>query len=308
MSNIPRAALTLALAAGTTSLLAAGLPAGLLFSSGPPDGRAAAPPDFIACNICHTGAALNGGDGTLAISGPPAEYTPGTTYTVTVTLEDPGQKRWGFELTALDESGAGAGTLTVIDPVNTQKSVSGGRQYLKHTSAGTFNGTMNGPVSWSFDWTAPPAGSGTVFFYAAGNAANGNLNTVGDVIYTAATASAEAGAPHADATLVLQPDTIAPRRGSTWTVRARVRHTSTTATSVLLVSRVKLGPGSFFPPTGFLLPPITVNLSGGNLVDEVLLHAVPSTAPLITATYEGFLGIAPATLVDDDSFSFTVAP
>lgn len=307
MNRLPRAVLTLTLAAGAAALLTAGLPAALLFSSGPPDGRAAAPPDFTACNVCHTGTALNGGDGSLAISGLPAEYTPGATYTVTVTLEDPGQKRWGFELTAVDAAGAGAGTFVITDPVHTMRSVSGGREYVKQTSMGTFNGTVNGPVSWSFDWTAPAAGSGTVFFYAAGNAANGNGTTVGDVIYTAASATAEAGATHGDATLVLQPDTTAPRRGTNWTVRARVRHTSATPLSVLLVSRVKLGPGSFFPPTGFLLPPITVNLSGGNLVNETLVHAVPSTAPLITATYEGFVGIAPATLVDDDSFTFTVS-
>ena len=55
---------------------------------------------------------------------------------------------------------------------------------MKHTSTGTYNGTSNGPVTWQFDWTVPDPAVGTITFYAAGNAANGNGSTSGDYIYS----------------------------------------------------------------------------------------------------------------------------
>jgi len=93
-----------------------------------------------------------------------------------VELEDPGQRRWGFELTDL-----GGGAFTITDNDNTQLS----NVYVKQTSQGTFNGTMNGPVSWSVEWVAPADPPDSIIFYAAGNAADGNRNTQGDYIYTA---------------------------------------------------------------------------------------------------------------------------
>ncbi|MBP8137654.1 MAG: hypothetical protein KAY61_05565, partial [Candidatus Eisenbacteria bacterium] len=41
-----------------------------------------------------------------------------------------------------------------------------------------------GPVTWSFDWTAPSSPAGSVTFYAAGNAANGSEEPSGDWIFT----------------------------------------------------------------------------------------------------------------------------
>lgn len=90
--------------------------------------------------------------------------------------------RWGFELVALDDSNNQAGTITITDTTNTQSSVTGGKTYVKHTSTGTYPGTPNSGT-WSFDWT-PNAGYGDVTFYAAGNAANNNGSTSGDLIST----------------------------------------------------------------------------------------------------------------------------
>jgi hypothetical protein len=69
---------------------------------------------------------------------------------------------------------------------NLQISSGAGTQYIKHTSSGTFQGTADGPVSWSFDWTAPTGDDLplSVSFYAAGNAADGTFGTTGDFIYT----------------------------------------------------------------------------------------------------------------------------
>ena len=163
------------------SVLATG-PAGA-WSSGPPDGYCGNPPFMVTCEACHVSSP---GDGTLSLTGLPAGgYDPGVTYSITVMLADPDQRRWGFELTALETAAhTQAGTFIVTDPVNTQLSdnQSPNADFLKHTSAGTHNGTPDGPVAWNFDWTAPIT-SNLVTFYVAGNAANGNGAPSGDYIY-----------------------------------------------------------------------------------------------------------------------------
>jgi len=163
-----------------------------MFSGNPPDGRTNAPGEGN-CTGCHASFTLNSGDGAFQILGLPSSVTPGQTVSLTLQLSDPGQSRWGFELTAIDANDAGAqgaGVFTVTDFTNTQLSDNGGtaRDYMKHTSTGTQNGTANGPVTWTFDWTAPLT-PGEVFFYAAGNAADGNGGTSGDYIYTASTST-----------------------------------------------------------------------------------------------------------------------
>ncbi len=150
----------------------------LAYSGGPPDGRTGAPGELTCQNSCHSTFPLNSGDGTLTISGP-AQYQPDMTYSITIELSDPGQSRWGFEITPLD-----IGTVTITDAANTQLSTSNGKSYVKHTSTGTFSGNSNGPVSWSFDWTAPSSPPDSIIFYAAGNAANNNGNNSGDYIYS----------------------------------------------------------------------------------------------------------------------------
>jgi hypothetical protein len=163
----------------------------------PPAGATGAPGEG-SCQACHGAVA---GDGSLAFSGVPSAYSPGQTYTITVTLQDPGQSRWGFEATALRlDNNAPAGTL-IDTSVHTALQTLSGRQYISHNSNftvgqndGTFAGTLNGPVSWTFDWSAPAAGAGSVGFYAAGNGANGNGLQTGDFIYFRTAASTEAPA------------------------------------------------------------------------------------------------------------------
>jgi hypothetical protein len=153
------------------------------WSSGPPDGFCGNPPTMVTCEACHVSPP---GDGALSLSGLPAGgYDLGTTYALTVILADQGQRRWGFELTALETAAfTQAGTFIVTDPVNTQLSDNQAPDpdFLKHTTTGTYNGTLDGPVSWNFDWTAPTSGE-LVTFYVAGNAADGNGSNSGDYIY-----------------------------------------------------------------------------------------------------------------------------
>jgi hypothetical protein len=145
-------------------------------SSQPPVATTGAPGQGT-CKSCHGTGTDDVGNGSLTISAPDF-YMPGATDTITVTIQDPGQQRWGFELTVLKNSdNTMAGALTSISPYTGTNS-SGGITYIGHVSNvsadGTFAGTTNGPVSWEFTWTAPLSGSGPVTFYFTGVAANGN--------------------------------------------------------------------------------------------------------------------------------------
>ncbi len=305
MSRQARLLCVLAAAVGLTALAASGT-AAVLYSFGPPDATASDPPNYDNCTLCHVGSAVNAGSGEVRIDGVPAAYTPGATYTLTVSLSDGTASRWGFELVALDESGNGAGTITITDAARTQVSVSGNRSYVKHTSTGTDTGQTGG-TSWSFDWTAPAMGTGTVFFYVSGNAANGNSSSNGDLIYNSATAAAEAGTAYADATLVMQPDSAFIARGGFWTVYTRVRNHLASSWTPVFVSNVTLPTGSVFPgPNQFLENPINHPLVAEGLATGSITHFIPSSAPIGTYTYNGFLGLLPNILIDTDSFSFTI--
>ena len=157
------------------------------YSGGPPDAHTGAPSE-TTCRDCH-GTAV--GTGSLTIIGVPAQYNLRQTYTLTATIQNAAQKRWGFELTAVDAAAKGAGQFTLTDIVNTQLSdnAAPARDYVKHTAAGTFNGTLDGPVSWSFSWKTPNVGPGKITLFAAGLAADGDMTVTGDSVYTATVAT-----------------------------------------------------------------------------------------------------------------------
>jgi hypothetical protein len=154
----------------------------LAFSAGPLPAHTG---DFgePTCRDCHSSFALNSAGGALAINGVPAQYTPGQTYPITVTISRSGQRRWGFELSArVAGNAAQAGTLIVTDSTKTQIITQSGIQYIEHTQAGTQLGASQG--TWTFNWQAPDTAVGSVRFSAAGNAANGDGTNQGDFIYT----------------------------------------------------------------------------------------------------------------------------
>ena len=168
-------------AAGASAALFATValpPLALAFSDGPPIGRAGEPGGSNCTVNCHSGV-LNSGPGVLEILAP-SDYQPGQTHDLEVRLTESGAVRWGFELVAFDSAHTQVGTLVASDADHTQLD-SG---YIMHTSAGTFAGTADGPVSWSFEWIAPGSDVGPVTFYAAGNAANNDGANTGDQIYT----------------------------------------------------------------------------------------------------------------------------
>lgn len=146
-------------------------------SGGAPDGKTGRPGEGT-CADCHSGG-IGPADSTELAGITGAVYVPDSTYRLTLSVRYRGATRWGFELTAVSQSGTRAGQLTVTDPINTQYSGSG-PGYMKQTGAGTYRGNP-GPVSWSFDWQAPAAGTGPVRFYWTYNAANNNGGTTGDM-------------------------------------------------------------------------------------------------------------------------------
>ena len=104
---------------------------------------------------------------------PVSEYAPGTTYTFLVSVNNNGASVTGMQATALLSSdNSNAGTFSSAGP-NSQLGDVNGRHFIEHEHpnlGADFFGT----------WVAPTAGSGTVDFYAAGMAGNGNGGSGGD--------------------------------------------------------------------------------------------------------------------------------
>ncbi len=153
------------------------------FTAGPPTGYTGAPGERN-CTDCHAGA-VNSGGGSVTIGGVPQSYQPGQQYTLTVTVQQGGRSRFGFEMTAIDAGGNGAGAFSPLGS-DTQTDTADNRPYISHTASGT-NGNNN--RVWQVRWTAPATNVGIVRFYVAGNAANNNGQQTGDNIYTTNTVS-----------------------------------------------------------------------------------------------------------------------
>lgn len=138
-------------------------------------------PGFANCTQCHAGV-VNSGPGNVEITTniPNLLYTPGQTYQVTVTLNSGGgnQAKYGFMLAPMFGT-AYKGTLQATDGTCFVEATG---RWITHTSSGASGGIPS--KSFTFNWTAPAAGSGTVILYAAGNCANGNGGDSGDQIYT----------------------------------------------------------------------------------------------------------------------------
>lgn len=127
--------------------------------NGAPAGRSGGPAESgatCAAGGCHS-PSNNTVVSTLISSSPSLSngYSPGVTYSITITVNGSGSK--GFQFSPQSSSGATMGTL--IAPANLQILQS---KYITHRNASSGN-----PSTWTFQWLAPPAGSGTVGFYAA---------------------------------------------------------------------------------------------------------------------------------------------
>lgn len=177
------------------------LPVALLASAAAADPGHAGVPGETTCMECH-GSAPGSGSVSVTFSNG-LTYAPGVLQHLVVTVADPSQKRWGFQLTARPESSPAAqgGTFTPGADGYTQLACQSSNlffyafgprcgtaaasyplQYIEHTDPGTRQG-QPGSAQFAFDWTPPANATGPMVIYVAGNAANGDGTSGGDRIY-----------------------------------------------------------------------------------------------------------------------------
>ena len=302
MGRILPSAAGFALAAGSAALLLSASS-----SSGPDVGYAGDPIEFKNCTACHDSNPLDRGNGEFSIIGAPSSWRPGWTYTFSVKIMDPGQDRWGFQLIADDGYGNALGHFKVVDPY-TRLRTGNGRTYISQKMVGTFFGFLDGPISWTVSWESPPAGSGTVRFYAAGDAADNDRTPDGDFIYLAGTTSIEEGSGASNVSLIAQPHGVVLRAGETLSVPIRIRNHSPNPVDVQVASRVLLPWGNPWPPTGWLAGPEFVSIPASGSGESFFQHAIPPGSPLWTFSYEVVVASLSGTLLDTLSFSFLIRP
>ncbi len=188
-------------------ILVGGTTLAYAFSSGPPAARTGAPafggrPAENSCGFgtCHNTFAVNSGPGTIEILDAPETYDLSHSYTIRVRVSHPqpdevAAPKWGFEIMAARaDSGTGVGTFLLPPPgpapgypdsLKFATSVTHPtRQYVTHTFGSTRTGNRTS-AEWQVTWVAPAVPAGRIYFFAAGNAANGDGGSGDDYIYTA---------------------------------------------------------------------------------------------------------------------------
>jgi hypothetical protein len=151
-------------------------------AAGPPTGYSGAPGDLTcaAGGTCHGGSAI-AQTGWITSNVPVSGYLSGSTYSFTATATVSGITKFGFQISP-QKSGQYKGTL-IVTQANATQIVGSTKKYIEHKSTGTA-ASPTGTRSWSFDWTAPAAGTGSVTFYGAFNATDASATSSGDQIYT----------------------------------------------------------------------------------------------------------------------------
>ena len=239
------------------------------FSAGPPNEFTGAPNE-ANCTQCHSGNELDTSGGSLVLT-IPETYEPNEVYTIVVNLSRTGQNRWGFEMTALDADGARAGSFATDDAGNTQLSEAKSKQYIKQTSIGTAQGTID-EHSWEFQWTAPDADIGPITFYTAGNASNGNFNPVDDYIYTTQSESTPVEPVVAGVSLEVVGETTGSTMDAVEGVRytLKVTNTGNATDTVTLEASAEVGIGGSVLGT---LSERSIELEAGTSAEVILTVA-----------------------------------
>jgi uncharacterized protein (TIGR03437 family) len=168
------------------------------YSSGPDPKLTLAPGDSTAsCTQCH-GGKLNSFGGSVKLIPGSDSYTPGTTQAITITIADPTQKAWGFQLTARDQNNTQAGDFENVSSATQVICITGSPkadgkpcsmgstlQWAEHTLEGYSAGRGKvGTFSFTINWTAPATDMGKVTFYVSANAGNGTDSGSQGHIYT----------------------------------------------------------------------------------------------------------------------------
>lgn len=153
---------------------------------GAPSGNTGSPGDNSTCahTDCHVGTAKPM-DGLITTNIPETGYLSNQTYTISVTVNNLGGVRFGFQASPQNLEGDGMGEMLLTDDVQTK--FVGFKKYITHTLAGNSGVDTK---TWSFDWT-PTTSEGDVTFYVAVNAANNDDEATGDSIYIDAVTAIE---------------------------------------------------------------------------------------------------------------------
>jgi hypothetical protein len=131
--------------------------------TGAPAGNTGSPADGASCgssSSCHNNNNPTTNNDFFATNIPAAGYTPGATYTFIVSFSGIGNK--GFQISPQKSNGQYVGTLVNTTTTGASGTKIVGSKYITHTLA-----QSAGSGSWTFNWTAPAAGTGAVTFYGA---------------------------------------------------------------------------------------------------------------------------------------------
>lgn len=191
-----------------------GAPSPYNYSGSPSDGR--------DCSYCHGN--MTTATGWITSNIPVSGYVPGTTYQITATNTISGSGKYGFEVSPQSVSGTLLGTLTA----GTNSKVVGSGKWITQSTA------SSGVSSWTFSWTAPAAGTGTVTFYGSFARSTGSAvkNSTLVVAEGAQTLPADAGPVTGDnpvcqgSTHNYSVGTIAGATGYVWSVPSGASITS----------------------------------------------------------------------------------
>ena len=175
---------------------------------------------------CHEGVVNSGGGNVKILLPNGTTYTPGQAMTVSVQITDAAKVKFGFELTARlasNTSNGQAGDFTAGSDGYTQVVCDDGStksngspcsaqfpvQFIEHTLKG-YEASTKGGYTFTFTWTPPAAGAGSVILYAAANAGPGDppVQTPTNVYTTNVTLTPGASAPPPVITAVVNAATL----------------------------------------------------------------------------------------------------
>jgi len=149
-------------------------------------------PTGCIASKCHTGTPNSGTGSVRIVASGGVTYVPGVTQQISVTITDSTEKKYGFQLSARVDSDPktteagllipGSDGYTGVScadgshpPATGCTAKTGGTlEWIGHTVAGyNASNATPGSFTYTFSWTPPATGVGTVTLYAAGNAVTG---------------------------------------------------------------------------------------------------------------------------------------
>lgn len=231
------------------------------------------PGDGHNCSQCHGNAST--ANGWITSNIPASGYVPGTSYLITATNTISGSGKYGFEVSPQSNSGTLLGTLA---PGTNSKLV--GSKWITQSNA------SNSVTSWTFTWTAPVAGTGSVTFYGSFARSTGSAVKLSTLTVTEQTGGSLPGAagPISGPSSVCQNSiatfsvgSITGATGYSWSVPAGASITSGQGTTAVTVN---FGPSA----TSGIISVYGTNVSGNGASSSlpVAVNSLPVPAGVIT--------------------------